>query len=975
MEPIPYLSFPPFRINLRAAQLEQGDAVLSLRPKAFALLHYVASRPGELLTKENLLDALWPGRIITEGGLSELVRELRSVLGDDAKAPRFIETVHGRGYRFIARPSTTTAVTAAPQPAPDGELGTGSGPVGREAQLAQLAQWYALAASGTRQLVFITGEPGIGKTTVVDAFNDALVRASHGSSMPRIGRGQCIEQYGAGEAYLPVLDALGRLARQDNDVALIDVLRQHAPSWLVQLPALLDGIEIERLERRTMGATRDRMMREMAEALEVLTTTRTLVLVLEDVHWSDYSTLDLISFVAQRKEYARLMIVATFRPVELYACDHPLKAVKQELETRGQCLDMPLPYLSETAVGEYLARRFADAAGAPPIAELAPIVHQRTDGHPLFMVNVADYVSSLGFSGLPESVLASIPHSVRQMIEKQIDRLGAEEQRILEVAAAAGFEFSAASVAAGLETEDIDAIENACADFARRGQFLVARGSQRWPDGTVAGTYGFIHALYQNVLYFRVAPGRRARLHQRIGLREERAWLARAVDIAGELAAHFEAAQDYLRALDYLALAGDKAARRGADREAIELITRALNLLVHLDDPRLRDRHELHLSIALGVPLIHARGYASAEVAEIYGRARELHTAVGEPAQLFLVLWGLWLYEVVRGEHSAAYELGRQLQALERDEGVQFPLAHYATGCSQFWLGDFHGAIATLDHAVSIYNPEIHGQQVGLYSQDPKAVSLLYLGWARWILGYPDQAMAISTAAAAWADALGHPFSLAFAHNYCAVVLHLRREGSLAGQRGEAAIAVSAEHGFPFWEAWGLMMRGKALVDAGEWQAGIELLNKGLAEYEATGAAMGKTLFFSLLAEAYLDSGQYQAGLSTIAAARAFADASGEDAIISELYRLEGELLVSSNPQATRAAETSFLAAIDHARRQRARSWELRAATSLARLWQSQGKREDARALLAPVYAWFEEGDATRDLGEARALLASLHHC
>lgn len=246
---MPYLSFPPFRINVRAARLEKADQPLALRPKAFALLLKLASHPGELLTKDHLLDTLWPGRIVTEGGLSELVRELRRVLGDDAKEPRFIETVHGRGYRFVVSTANTTRATHADAAQRDGGLALATEPVGRAVELARLAACYALAAGGTRQLVFVTGEPGIGKTTVVGGFRCALLD----TAPPRIGRGQCIEQYGAGEAYLPVLDALGRLAREENDKALIDVLEQHAPTWLVQLPALLDSAALARLAHRTLG--------------------------------------------------------------------------------------------------------------------------------------------------------------------------------------------------------------------------------------------------------------------------------------------------------------------------------------------------------------------------------------------------------------------------------------------------------------------------------------------------------------------------------------------------------------------------------------------------------------------------------------------------------------------------------------------------------------------------------------------------
>ncbi|MBK6659606.1 MAG: AAA family ATPase [Proteobacteria bacterium] len=740
-----YLPLPPFRLNLRAEQLELGDAPIDLRPKAYALLYRLASHPGELLTKDRLLEAVWPGRIISEGGLSELVRELRSVLGDDARHPRFIETVHGRGYRFIG--ATDTARPASPRV-------TAPRPVGRADELATLHGCYGRAITGARQIMFVTGEPGIGKTTVVEAFRREL-GALVGVQTPRVAAGQCIEQYGTREAYLPILDAISRMVRGEQDHTLLDVLRRLAPTWLVQLPSLLDGAELERLERRAVGVTRDRMLREMAEALEALTAHRPLLLIMEDVHWSDYSTLDLLTFIAQRREPARLMVMATFRPVEVYMRDHPLKLIKQDMEGRGQCQDLLLGCLSPAAVEEYLERHFSSTDGAPSMSALAPVVYRRTEGHPLFMVNVADYVASVGFGGFPDSVLNSIPNGVRQMIEKQVERLSDQEQRLLEAASAVGFEFSAASLAAALCIDDVDAVDEACVGLVRRAQFLVSRASRRWPDGSVAGVYRFTHALYQNVLYHRVAPGV-ARLHLRIGLREEQGWGARAAEIAAELAAHFEAGQDHVRAIDYLAIAGERATRRCAGHEAIALFKHALDLLAHIDDPTLRDQYELRLCIALGAPLIQARGYGADEVATVYTRARELHERVGEPAQLYVVLWSLWLMKVALADHAAALTYGRQLQTLEAQDRVGFPLAHYTTGCSQFWLGDFHGARTTLDRALDTYDRLTHGQMVGLYSQDARTVSLPYRGMALWILGYAEQGLEACEASVEWADALGH---------------------------------------------------------------------------------------------------------------------------------------------------------------------------------------------------------------------------
>ena len=725
-------------------------------------------------------------------------------------------------------------------------------------------------------------------------------------------KGQCIEQYGANEAYLPILEALGRLARQPEGARLIAVLQQYAPTWLAQMPALLSAEALDQLRRRVFGQTRERMQREMAEALEVLTAEQPLLLLLEDLHWSDYSTLDLLSFVAQRHEPARLMILATYRPMEVHSRDHPLHAIKQALQLRGHCVELSLACLTEVAVSEYLEKRFSGNSGAPlSVPALARLVHRRTDGHPLFMVNVADFVAAQEFSVPQEAVEWSIPESVRQMIELQIERLGSEDRRLLEVASVAGVEFSAASVAAGLGTEDIDAVEQTCGELARRAQFLQPGGQNVWPDGTLAARYGFIHALYQNVLYYRVTPDRRARLHQRIGLREETGYGAQAAEIATELAVHFEEGRDYERALNYLRLAGEKAVRRCANRAAIDLFSRGLALLELMPESALRARHELLLQIALGAPLIHSRGYAAVEVGDAYRRARELQASVGETAKLFSVLWGLWLYYVVRGEHPVAFEIGTQLCALEETEQVIFPWAPYAKGCTQFWLGEIAPARDTLECGLALYVRNEHSALVAVYSQDPRVVSLLYRSWTLWFLGYPDQAVASSVEAIDWAQQLAHPFSLAFAWNYAAEVHRLRRELAMTGVHADAALKLSAEQGFPFWLAWGNMLRGWTVAAQGSIAAGITAIHAGLAAYEATGAEMGKTLFLSMLAEAYGTVGQPAAGLQAIADAFAFVARAKEHAYEAELYRLQGELTLQNTADSKAEAEAYFLKSIE----------------------------------------------------------------
>ena len=560
------LRFGPYRLDTVNERVWRGRRAIQLTGKAFAVLRYLVEHAGQLVSKEELFRSVWPEVIVSDAALAVCIREVRKALGDEAKTPRFIATVHRRGYRFLPPVTTTQLVVSSQYPIVSRE-GQSSVPsqdsairnpqsaislVGREAELEQLHRWLEKALGGERQVVFVTGEPGIGKTALVDAFLAQVVTLGHvqssrskvqslqsvirnpQSAIALVARGQCIEHFGVGEAYLPVLDALGQLGRESGRERLIELLGRHAPTWLAQMPSLLGAADLDALQRKMQGTTRERMLREMAEAVEALTAERPLLLALEDLHWSDYSTLDLLSSLARRRQTARLLLLGTYRPVDVIVSEHPLKAVKQELQLHGHCEELPLRLLTEAAVGEYLAVRFSESRLPPALVQA---VYQRTDGNPLFMVNVAEYLISQGVidegeeqrgsRGGIEAVTVGVPGSLRQMVEQQFEALDPKTQQVLEAASVAGAEFSIAAVAAGVE-EEAEIVEGRCEDLARREQFLQARGMAEWPDGTVTARYGFSHVLYQEVLYERMPVGRRARLHLRIGEREEAAYGERA---------------------------------------------------------------------------------------------------------------------------------------------------------------------------------------------------------------------------------------------------------------------------------------------------------------------------------------------------------------------------------------------------------------------------------------------------------------
>ena len=505
------LTFEGYSLDLANERLLHEGEVVPLTPKAFAVLRRLVEDGGQLVTKKELLRAGWADTHVTDGVLRVSILEIRRTLGDDPAAPRFIETVSRRGYRFIA-PRTRSA-RVAPAAPPRGAL------VGREHVLAQLEDRLEHARRGERQVVFVSGEAGIGKTSVLEAF---LARVA-GDPDLSIASGACLEHYGAAEAYFPVLEALGRLVREPAGERVVRLLESHAPTWLVQLPWLEHSGDREAVHHKLLGVTKERMLREMAEALEALTAKTPLVLVLEDLHWSDYSTLDLLRMLARRQEAARLLVVGSYRPTDVIVASHPLRALIQELRVRRQCEDIALQFLSEADVAGYLAQRFGEPAFPP---ELAAAVHRRTDGNALFMVRLADELVTLGLlveqqghwriAKPLDEIGGALPESLRELIDKQIARLEPAVQRVLEVAGVLGNQFTAGAVAAGLG-EDPVAVEERCDSLSRQGQLVVPAALTVLTNGMPVAQYCFTHNLYPQVLSARVPAARRLRLHQRIG--------------------------------------------------------------------------------------------------------------------------------------------------------------------------------------------------------------------------------------------------------------------------------------------------------------------------------------------------------------------------------------------------------------------------------------------------------------------------
>ena len=611
--------FESFRLDTSNQCLWHNGEQIALPPKPFAVLRYLVENSGRLITHDELLDALWPETYVQPQVLRTYMLELRKVLKDDAGKPRFILTLPKRGYRFVAPVQDIVYIAGdgtgtkhpieLPVASYDSEALALASLVNRAEELARLKAQFDLSASGQRRMIFVTGEAGIGKTALVDTFFRRLI------SSASVARGQCVEGFGGKEEYYPVMEALGQLCASPDGERVCRILARIAPVWLA---ALGRGSETAAIPQSTaqsalQSAAQQRMPGDLCAALEELAAEKPLVLVFEDLHWADDSTLHLISALARRRAHARLMILVTYRPrhgarevpsagSREGLAEHPLTALKQDLLLRRLCVEIALAPLNKASVKELLSRELKQETLPHG---LAGFVHQRSEGNPLFAIAILEHLTAQGFlirdgargqtegatrweqrvsfQELQLEMEASVPDGLAQMIELEIERLSQQEQRLLEAGSLINIAFPAWAVAAALE-EDAAETEEACDALARRLYFVQRAGRDELPDGTRSAFYVFAHELYREVLYNRQASTRRARRHVRVAEKLRQLFAEREASVAREMAMHYEAAGEWRSAVQALCAAASHARQRHADIEAVELLEHGLRVAENLGE-------------------------------------------------------------------------------------------------------------------------------------------------------------------------------------------------------------------------------------------------------------------------------------------------------------------------------------------------------------------------------------------------------
>jgi hypothetical protein len=801
--------------------------------------------------------------------------------------------------------------------------------VGRDAELATLWAAFRKAAAGERQVVLVQGEPGIGKTSVVEAFLDAL-RAS--SDAVLIGYGQCVEQHAEREPYMPVLEALERLGHGAGRDRLMPLLRAVAPTWLAQISSFHTPSDVERLRLRDVPPTPPRMRREFASLVEAASVECPLVLVLEDLHASDHDTVDVVSVLGQRPERARVMLLGTYRPAEAAVLDHPLAQVVATLRARRRCTEIALEYLSRNDVAAYLRRRFQESEVS---AEVAATVHAHTEGNPLFVVRMVDHLLARGWltedggvwrlTAARAAIEQDVPDDMQQLLQGQLRFVSRAERDVLEAASVVGVAFDAPAVAAALD-RPLDEVESLCDALCRPHHWLDRRRRAEWPDGTLASRYAFGHALYQRALYDRLAPARRTLLHQRVGKRLQAGYAGRTAEVAGELAIHFQRSRDRGRAVAYLEQAARRAYDRLAYRDTAASLESALRLLGDLPETPDRARDELRLRQLYTAALTQSAGYAAEALLQNLTRARSLCEQVGSPAGLFDVLCALCLLHANRGDLPQAERIGTELSLLAARLNASAVLeASFLRGATHVWRGDADAAEPLLARALaSRLRPKAADRPYGV---NPVVAARSFEAVRRWVRGEPDRARALRREATALAARIGRPFTVAHAATFGAILLLLDEQWAEAAKVATRAARLADEHGFPRWLGTALVCRGRVRVEQGEGERGLAEIREGLDLLQRAGLRLGFSLLYSILAGACLRLDRVAEGLAAADTGLQHCHETAERLFESELWRLRGTLLLRRAPA---EAEECFEKARAVARAQGARMLEKRAGRRLA---------------------------------------------
>ncbi|UCF78856.1 MAG: protein kinase [Candidatus Eiseniibacteriota bacterium] len=1004
---------PPFRSEYQQALVysilnETPPPLTSLRPEVSWSLEQIILRATAKDPQERYHSA------------EEMLRDLRKVAEQLEPALRREETGTRQDALGVSEQHTLPAflVSGPPEETPDREEPVF---VARERELEKLGKMLERMLSGCGSVAFVTGEVGSGKTALIAEF---ARRAQEASTDVVFANGNCNAQTGIGDPYLPFREVMGLLTgdveakyasasmSRERATRLWNLLPFSAQALLDSCPDLIDTFvsgagllsrassfssgsaawlpRLKRLVERKACVPADstlqqsNLFEQYTEILQVLARRCPLILVLDDLQWADAGSTSLLFHIGRRIDGNRILLLGAYRPAEVTRAPD---GVRQQLSSVVNELRRSFGDF-EVSLGQSEDRHFIEVYldTQPNSLDVAfrDTLFRHTQGHPLFTIELLRRMqeenmlvkddagrwmegSDLDWEALPARVDA--------VIGERLGRLSEKLREILTLASVEGEEFAAEVLAAVQKTDVGELVHLLSSDLDRRYHLVSARGLKMVGTQRMS-LYHFRHTLFQKYLYGNLDEVERSHLHEQVGSALESLYGQQSEEIAVHLARHFQEAGVIRKAVDYLAIAGQRAAKVSANLEAINHFNKALELLQTLPDTNARVEQELTLQLALAVSLQAAKGFAAPELGRAMFRARQLCQQLGSAPRSAQALAQLTTYYATLPEYRTALELGAQFNRMAEESGdaLLAAFANYIHVWPLMNVGEFLKARECAERMVEFYDAEKHSHWAYLYGYDFGVLGLAFGSWIHWFLGYPELALRWGDEAIAAAKKLGHPFTLTFAVAIGYELHWFLRDFETLGECTDELISLSTEKGFTYWQGHGIFYRGESRMLGGNVEGGMAEMRQGLAVMRATGTETCLTRLLARMADACRRVGQINLGLDAVAEALDVMERFDERYMEAELHRLKGELLLLRGQVVggDDEVEELLLRALEVSRKQAARSWELRATMSLSRIWQKQGKNEEARRLLAEIYGWFKEGFDTTDLKEARALLDEL---
>ncbi|HEX2052245.1 MAG TPA: AAA family ATPase [Actinomycetota bacterium] len=915
--------FEDFELDTELYELRKHGRRIPVEPQVFDVTAYLIRNRDRVVGKQELFESIWGTRFVSESALTSRIKAARRALEDGGRQQRLICTVHGRGYRFLGE--VVERQSELPRP-PGGVAAAPRGlewVVGRDRELDRLQSLLGEAVAGSRRTALVTGEAGIGKTTLIRTFLNRIVADSD----VLLAFGQCLDHQGESEPYMPLLSALDGLCRDDRQ--LIAVLARHAPNWLIEMPWLVDEAELPHLAARTVGNTRLRMLRELVEAFNAISDLRPVVLVLEDLQWSDPSTLDGLNALARSPLPARMLTVASCRTEQLLDADRPGGTILQNLLVSGVCEELTVPPLTPQEVQLLVDMRLPQTKLG---ATKSPLLHQRTEGNPLFVDLLLNEIAggpTSEASALLEAATkmgGPVPEALRRTIQLRLAGRSDSERQALEAAAVAGMDVSPALVARALDSKE-EEVEETFHQLARSHEF-VRRNDPADRSSTLA-EYTFAHSLYEEVIYAEIPSGRRKRLHARVAAALEASYGSRAAERAGELAFHYSRAQLPHPAVGYLQMSAGQALRRFAYREAMDQLQSALSLVEQLE-PEQQIPFQISLRDMLALAQVMVHGWAYPEVESLLTSALERAQATNDPDSQSAVLYHLAaVYENCGNHEMSNAMLQRRLTLHDRfSDPTSLLESHELLACCLLHRGDFAESLHHADQGWRLYDPTRHRALIAAALGENLGVCCL--SWAAldlWYLGRSAEALERLAAALDLASQPDHAYCRAWAEERAAILYQLMGEPEEVMRHSQAAMDLASGQGHGVPVATGHILHGWATATLGDGTGGLREIRSGLDSYLATGSRIDLPYFLALLAEAALHSDDPKLVLSTTKRALEMLGTGGYSHE-AELHRLRG--LALARLERTEEALESISRAVHVARRQNSRFLEERALNSLS---------------------------------------------